>query len=311
VSAEEIRKIVRYRLSPLYVSIHTSNSTLRRRMLGNPHAGDVMPVLRRLVSEGIVLHGQMVVCPGINDGEELERSLVELSGLRPGLATVAVVPVGLTSHRSGLPPLRPVTPGEARETLAMLARLRRRLGDRDGEPFAVAADEYYLLAGRRIPGAKQYGSFEQLGNGVGLVRRFLDEARILFRRGRWEASERGGTVVSGMAPRAYISDFLKEFSRRAHAPFALVPVVNRLMGESVTATGLLAGKDILSALRRAGGGGRHLYIPAVCLRDAGDRFLDNLSPADVARAAGAVVHVFEPTPKGFYETVRDGTISIF
>lgn len=311
VSEEEIRKILRYRLSPLYVSIHTTDSALRRRMLGNPRAAEMMSVLRRLVSNGIVLHGQMVVCPGVNDGEELERSLVHLSALRPGLATVAVVPVGLTSHRSGLPPLRSVTTGEARWTLAMLARLRRRLGDRNGEPFAVAADEYYLLAGRKIPGAKSYGSFAQIGNGVGLVRRFLDDSRSLFRRRKWEAAGGGGTVVSGMAPRTYVSEFLDEFSRRAGAGFSHLAVVNRLMGESVTVTGLLAGKDIVSALRDAAGGGGHVYIPSVCLRDAGDRFLDNLSPADVGREAGAAVHVFEATPKGFYETVREVTISIF
>ena len=109
LSDEEAAKIVRYRLSPLYVSIHTTDPELRRRMLGNPGAADVMRVMRRLIRAGIVLHGQIVVCPGVNDGAELARTLRELSGLRPGLRTVAVVPVGLTSHRAGLPPLRPVT----------------------------------------------------------------------------------------------------------------------------------------------------------------------------------------------------------
>ncbi len=146
-----------------------------------------MEVLRRLVSAGIVLHGQIVVCPGINDGEELARTLVELSGLRPGLSTVAVVPVGLTSHRRGLPPLRAVNRDEARATLALLAGLRRRFGNGEGEPFAVAADEYYLLAGARIPGRRAYGSFAQIGNGVGLLRKFADESRALFRRKEVEA----------------------------------------------------------------------------------------------------------------------------
>src|SRR3989337_2510791 len=136
ISEEEIRKILRYRLSPLYVSIHTTDPVLRGRMLGNPHAADVMEVMRRFVSAGILLHGQIVVCPGINDGVELARSLDALSKIRPRLSTVAVVPVGLTSHRPGLPPLRAVTRDEARATPAMLARLRRRLGDREGEPLA-------------------------------------------------------------------------------------------------------------------------------------------------------------------------------
>ena len=309
ISEEEVRKILRYGLSPLYVSIHTTDNLLRRRMLGNPRAADVMSVMRRLVAAGILLHGQIVVCPGINDGTELERSLVALSGLRPGLATVAVVPVGLTSHRRDLPPLRAVSRDEARATLSLLARLRRSLADRDAEPFAVAADEYYLLAGAKIPGRGAYGSFAQIGNGVGLLRRHRDDSRALFRRKRWKRATAGGTVVSGVSPRSYIADFLKVFSERAGARFVHLPVENRLMGKSVTVTGLLSGGDILSALK--GKRVSRVYLPSVCLREAGDLFLDNLSPEDIARETGATVHLFEPTPQGFYETVCNVTESIF
>jgi putative radical SAM enzyme (TIGR03279 family) len=309
ISEEEIRKIIRYRLSPLYVSIHTTDAPLRKRMLGNPRAADVMEVMRRLVSAGIVIHGQIVVCPGINDGEELARSLETLAGLRPGLLSVAVVPVGLTAHRAGLPPLRAVTREEAKATLSLLARLRRRLGDREGEPFAVAADEYYLLAGKAIPGRRAYGSFSQIGNGVGLLRKFLDESRALFRRKRWKRSDAGGTVITGFSSHPYVIGFLAEFSRRARAPFVPLGVPNRLMGESVTVTGLLGGNDILHALK--GKRVSRIYLPSVCLRDAGDLFLDNLSPADIARETGAEVHLFEPTPARFYETVCNATISIF
>ncbi len=302
LSEEETRKIVRYRLSPLYVSIHTTSPGLRRRMLGNPGARDVMDAMRRLTRAGIVLHGQIVVCPGINDGEELSRTLRELSTLRPGLRTVAVVPVGLTSHRAGLPPLRPVTRKEAGETLDLLRGYRMESG---GEPFAMAADEYYLLAGREIPGRKAYGSFAQIGNGVGLLRAFRDDSAVLFRRKRWAAADApGGTVVTGRSAAGIVSEFLLEFSRRAGAPFRPVPVTNRLMGESVTVTGLLGGKDIVSAVGRNVRG--PLFIPSVTLRDAGDIFLDGLSPEDVSRRVGAEVRVFEPTPRGFHEAVYRG-----
>jgi putative radical SAM enzyme (TIGR03279 family) len=301
VTAEELRKIVRYGLSPLYVSIHTADPRLRRIMLGNPRARDVTEVLGTLVSAGIVLHGQIVVCPGINDGEELRRTLLSLARFRPGLATVAVVPVGLTAHRRGLPPLRPVTRQEAHRTLAMLSSIRRLLGDRGGEPFVQAADEYYLLAGRRIPGRRAYGSFAQTENGVGLLRRFEDAAISLFRRRRWPKAERGATVVTGFSPRRQVSRFLEEFSRRAGAHFRPLPVANRLLGGSVTVTGLLGGADIAEALRRAGA--ERAYIPSVCLRDAGDLFLDGLSPQDVAREAGVEVRLFEATPAGFSDAV--------
>ncbi|OGP34924.1 MAG: hypothetical protein A2X88_03260 [Deltaproteobacteria bacterium GWC2_65_14] len=301
VTEEELRKIERYRLSPLYVSIHTADPALRRAMLGNPHARDVNELLRRLVSAGILLHGQIVVCPGLNDGEKLESTLRSLARFRPGLATVAVVPVGLTAHRRGLPPIRPVSGEEARRTLGMLAALRRRIGDGGGEPFAQAADEYYLLAGKRIPGRQAYGSFAQEGNGVGLLRLFLDQSRSLFRRTRWPKADRGGTVITGLSPREHVAGFLQEFSRRGKTAFRALPVKNRLLGDGVTVTGLLGGSDILDALKgkRAG----RVYIPSVCLREAGDIFLDNLSPEDLARETGTEVRIFEPTPRGFYEAV--------
>jgi putative radical SAM enzyme (TIGR03279 family) len=302
LSEEEAAKIVRYRLSPLYVSIHTTDPDLRRRMLGNPRAADVMRVMRRLLRAGIVLHGQIVVCPGVNDGAELARSLRELSGLRPGLRTVAVVPVGLTSHRAGLPPLRPVTCGQARETLDLLRALGKELGkSADGEPFAVAADEYYLKAGWDVPGRRWYGSFAQIENGVGLVRRFRDESVSLFRRKRWPVAAAGGTVVTGRSASRLVAGFLQEFSSRAGARFVPVPVVNHLMGESVTVTGLLGGNDIAAAVRGKARG--TLYIPSVTLRDAGDLFLDGLSPEEVSRRTGARVTLFEPTPGGFLDAV--------
>jgi len=301
LSEAEMQKIVRYRLSPLYVSIHTTDPGLRRRMLGNPRARDILQVMRRLVRAGITLHGQIVVCPGINDGPELARTLRELSALRPGLRTVAVVPVGLTAHRAGLPPLRPVRPEEARETLGLLRAARLRDGTADGEPFAVAADEYFLIAGRSIPGRDAYGSFAQVGNGVGLVRRFLDESAALLRRKGWPAGARGGSVVTGLSAAPLVSKFLERFSQRAGARFRPLPVRNRLMGDSVTVTGLLGGNDIARAAR--GQGCRTLYIPSVTLRDAGDLFLDGLTPEGLARRTGTEVRVFEPTPRGFHEAV--------
>ncbi len=307
VTDDEIARILRYRLSPLYVSIHTTDAGLRRRMLGNPSAADVMKTMSRLVAAGIRLHGQIVVCPGVNDGEELRRTLADLAALRPGLATVAVVPVGLTAHRRGLPALRPVTPEEARATIALLDRFRRGGGDAGREPFATAADEYYLLAGRKIPGRRAYGSFAQIENGVGLLRQFLDGARALFRRTRWVAADRGGVVASGMSPRSVVSEFLAEFSRRAAARFAHLPARNRLMGESVTVTGLLAGGDIAAAAGRRAG--TRLYVPSVCLRDARDLFLDGMRPADLAHETGAEVRIFDPTPRGFLEAVYNGNMS--
>ncbi|MGE5246884.1 MAG: DUF512 domain-containing protein, partial [Verrucomicrobiota bacterium] len=205
------------------------------------------------------------------------------------------------SHRAGLPPLRPVTPEEARATLGLLRQLRERTAGDGAEPFAVAADEYYLLAGERIPGRRAYGSFAQIGNGVGLLRRFLDESAALFRRKRWPSGAAGGAVVTGYSAAPFVSGFLEEFSRRAAARFRLFPVRNRLMGESVTVTGLLGGGDIADAVASKAAG--TLFLPAVTLRDAGDLFLDGFTPGELSRRTGMEVRVFEPTPRGFLDAV--------
>lgn len=308
ITEEETRKILRYRLSPLYVSIHTTDTALRRKMLGNAEAADIMGVMKRLIRGGITLHGQIVVCPGINDGGELERTIRTLLPLRPGLASVAVVPVGLTAHRQGLPPLRPVSRPEAVETLAMLRRIRLESAEAGGEPFAVAADEYYLTAGEKIPGAKAYGSFAQIENGVGLLRQFLDDGKALFRRKRWQRAEAGGTVVTGLSAKRHVEAFLDEFSRRSRVRFEPLPVENRLMGVSVTVTGLLGGRDILEAVKKRRVS--KVFLPSVTLRDAGDLLLDNVSPGDIARETGAEVLLFEATPRGFFRAVYNTETSI-
>ena len=207
-----------------------------------------------------------------------------------------------TAVAMSFPPSSPVTRGQARETLDLLRALGREFGkSADGEPFAVAADEYYLKAGRDVPCRRSYGSFAQIENGVGLVRRFRDGATSLFRRKRWPGGAAGGTVVTGRSASRLVAGFLEEFSSRAGARFVAVPVVNRLMGESVTVTGLLGGNDIVAAVRGKVRG--TLYIPSVTLRDAGDLFLDGLSPSVLSRRTGAPVALFEPTPRGFFDAV--------
>ncbi|MEW6448101.1 MAG: DUF512 domain-containing protein [Bacillota bacterium] len=176
---EDLERIVRQRLSPLYVSVHTTNPELRVKMLGNPRAAEIDQKLRVLAAGGIVLHTQVVLCPGLNDREELSRTVADLAAFYPAVQSVAIVPVGLTRHREGLYPLRPVTQEEAAEVLQSVAGWQDRYQRLFGSRIVFAADEFYLLAGKPVPAAKEYEGFPQLENGVGLVRRFLDTwARI-------------------------------------------------------------------------------------------------------------------------------------
>jgi putative radical SAM enzyme (TIGR03279 family) len=295
-SEEEVRKILRYGLSPLYVSVHATDDALRRRMLGNGGAVPILPLLARLGKGGIRLEAQVVVCPGWNDGPVLAATIRDLARLRPSVGSVAVVPVGLTSHRRNLPPVEAVTPAMARETLALLSALDRELG-RDGEgPFATAADEYFLLAGRPVPSRRYYGDFSQVENGVGLLRLFRDGAARVLGRKRLPPLL-PGTVVTGLSPARDVTDFLGRLSTRTGVPFPVLPVPNRLLGAAVTVTGLLSGNDILSALgaRRPA----RLYVPDVTLRQEGDRFLDDLTPAALSRGCGSEVVVFPADPAGF------------
>ncbi len=309
VTPEEMSRILNYRLSPLYVSIHTTDAPLRRKMLGNPHAHDIVSVLKQLVRRGITIHGQIVVCPGINDGPVLEKTLTDLMAFRPGLSTIAVVPVGLTSHRERLPKLRTVNAEEACQTIALVDRFRRESGENDGEPFVMSADEYYLLAGKAVPGRGIYGGFAQIENGVGLLRRFLDESSALFRRKRLVGDSRGGVVVTGVSPFPFVSAFLDRYSVVTGAKFETVAVPNRLMGPSVTVTGLVSGGDIVHALQGKKIG--RLFVPSVMLRDAGDLFLDGMTPATLSRKVGADVVLFDPTPADFHESVISGNSPSF
>jgi putative radical SAM enzyme (TIGR03279 family) len=302
---EEVGKILRYRLSPLYVSVHAADDALRRRMLGNGGAAPILPLLARLAAGGIRMETQVVLVPGWNDGAVLADTVRSLARLRPAVESLAVVPVGLTSHRGGLPPLAPVTPTLARETLSLLSSLDRELG-REGEgPFATAGDEFFLLAGRPVPGRGYYGDYPQAENGVGLLRLFREgEGRVLRRKSL--PPLQGGTVVTGLSAEATVRRFLERLSAKTGADFETLAVPNRLLGPTVTVTGLLSGRDVLYALdgRRP----RLLYLPEVTLRQEGDRFLDDLAPGDLSRATGGEVRLFPPDPEGFLAAAsRTGT----
>jgi putative radical SAM enzyme (TIGR03279 family) len=299
----EVQRIVDLRLSPLYISVHATDPVLRHFLLGSPKTikGDLMERLRRLADAGIRLHTQIVLCPGLNDGPHLERTVRELAGLHPGVTTVAVVPVGLTRHRDGLYPLRSITPAEAGATLdavhawqaGFLARHRTRL--------VFAADELYLQAGRPIPPAAAYEGFSVVEDGVGLVRRFEDDFRRLAARpgrSRWRG-ERVVTVVTGELFGPILGRLLERLrvpGLRAEA----VAVPNEFFGRAITVVGLLTGQDIARALS-----GRPLghvvLIPRVALTETKGVFLDDVAPEDLARHLGVPVITVEPSTRGLVD----------
>ncbi len=279
---DAFRRIERQRLSPLYVSVHATDDEVRRMLLGNPQASPVMPALKRLADSGITLHGQIVVCPGLNDGVVLAGTLHDLSALAPALATVAVVPVGLTEHREGLFPLTPFTREDARSALGNIERASERT--RKGPAF-YASDEIYLLAERELPPYEYYGDFEQIENGVGLLR--------LFERGLQETTPKLAgaldaplhvVLLTGTLAAPFIEQAAREsLARHAPVDVSVVPVENRFLGRTVTVAGLLSGDDLARALREAPEADLYL-LPGEALNPDGVT-LDDQSVDDIARRA--------------------------
>jgi len=303
----EVDRILDLRLSPLYISVHATDPALRHFLLGSPKTikGDLMERLRRLADAGVRLHTQIVLCPGLNDGPHLERTVRELSELHPGVNTVAVVPVGLTRHRDGLYPLRSITPEEARATLEAIHGWQADFLDRLGTRLVFAADELYLQARQAIPPAAAYEDFSVVEDGVGLVRRFEDEFRRLAGRPgrpRWRG-QRAATIVTG----ELFGPILTPWLERLRVPGLradVAPVPNEFFGRAITVAGLLTGQDVARALS-----GRPLgdvvLVPRVALTETKGVFLDDVAPEDLSRALGVPIVAVESSARGLIDGLLD------
>lgn len=283
VSGQEWQRILAEKISPIYVSVHTTNPDLRVEMMGNPDAGKIMTQLTELVSAGITVHAQLVLVPGVNDGSELVRSLNDLLVLYPFLESVAVVPVGLTEHRAGQPLLSGFDATSARDVLNIVQPLSSRLRTRLKTSFVYAADEFFVLARADFPPASYYDEFSQLENGVGLSRIFVDDflAELRSHRKR-QRCVRPVVWVTGESSYRLLSHLQHRINFQLGTHVDILCVQNELFGGRVTVTGLLGGQDILRALQAVSGqwgSGATVLIPDITLRE--EQFLDGMSLADI------------------------------
>ncbi len=266
-------------LSPLYVSVHATDVDLRRRVLHNPSAPDVMPQLRRLAGLGVDVHTQIVLVPGLNDGAHLDRSIRDLAGLHPAVRSVSVVPVGLTRFHRGA--CRTHTQPEMRAVFERVGNWQARLRERLGASFAYLSDEWYLRLGEEVPPAGHYDDLDLTENGVGLVRRFLDS--FPDSRRNQVFSEKPGflTLVTGTL-------FAPVLRRTvAHLDGVdVVPVVNRFFGDTVTVAGLLTAEDVVAQLRAHDDLGEVVCLPPAMFGGPEGQSLDGLRPQDVGHALG-------------------------
>lgn len=279
IGEEEIERILDQHLSPLYVSVHATDEAVRGKLIGRQDILPILPLLQRLVAGGIQLHTQIVVCPEINDGACLERTIDDLAALRPGLLSLAIVPVGLTGHRRRLPQLRPFTQPEAAAVLALLHQRQQCYLAETDQRFVFAADELYLQGQVEFPPLEDYEEFPQLENGVGMIPLFRGEAEAVLEEAGPLALG-AVSLITGVSAFDELDRFLRQLSLKTSVPLELHGIHNDFFGGQVTVTGLLTGTDILAQLQGRDLGGA-LLIPDVVLREGEDVFLDEIGRAHV------------------------------
>lgn len=285
VGDEELDRIIRQHLSPLYISVHATEPELRTRMLGNTRYDGLDEKLDRLTAAGIQLHCQIVLCPGWNDGINLDRTISDLARRYPGVQSIAVVPVGLTDYRQNLPLIEPVTTDYARLTLRHVGSVQSRFLKEWDTPFVFLGDEFYILAGESIPPGEHYREFPQIENGVGMVRTFLDDFDEAVQRLDAKAVQKvHATVATGRLFHPYLEDCL----RRTGLDLDVREVENRFWGAGINVAGLLTGSDFVTALRDRVHGDLVL-IPSEAVIGAEGLFLDDMKLSDVERALGVPV----------------------
>ena len=280
----ELDRVIRRRVSPLYVSLHASDPEVRRAMMKNPHAGDILPQLKRLADAGLQFHLQIVLCPGLNDGDVLRRSIDDMLLLYPQARSLAVVPVGLTRHRDKLYPLRTFTREEAEATIDEIEARQAELLREHGTRFVFLADEWYTLCGRSLPAYDAYEGFPQIENGVGLLRLFegdmleaLEEKKPLKRAKRFLAA--GGTSAQ-----AFFAESYRQLLPY-HITLDVRAIRNRFFGESVTVGGLITGGDLVEQLMGEDFG-RALLIPRAMLKADEELFLDGMRKSEAEKKLG-------------------------
>ena len=305
MSDHDIERIIRYRLEPINISFQATNPELRCRMLNNRFAGDALRKVDRLFAGGIEMNGQIVLCKGINDGEELERSIRDLTRYLPLLKSVSVVPVGLTRFREGLCPLEPFTKEDARQVLEMIHRWQKEIFDRYGLHFIHAGDEWYLLAGEEIPEEERYDGYLQLENGVGMLRLLFNEFREAFDRAEGDHEKRFLSIATGQLAYPYIRRMAEKMQEKYPATEIRVYAVrNDFFGERITVSGLVTAQDMIAQLKDKELGDR-LLIPCNMLKADEDVFLDDYTVGQVADALQVPAVIVKSSGQDFVDAVLD------
>ena len=284
-------RIRQYHLSPLYISVHTTDGELREKMVGIPRAAKIMQQLQDFADIGIEMHTQIVLCPGYNDGEVLTRTIRDLATLRPEVLSMAIVPVGLTRFRQACHPLRTFTPEEAAAIVNEVTAFQSEFREKTGCSFVYLSDEFYLRAGREVPPEEIYDGYPQLENGIGLIRSFLtdweDAGGCPPNTSALTESAKATVVISGTAFAPILSKLLQPLSSTVRVE----AVVNEFFGSAINVSGLLTGRDIAADVRSLGISPQQVIIPATTLRKNEQVFLDGMTLDELQQELSTPVRV--------------------
>ncbi|MDX9714780.1 MAG: DUF512 domain-containing protein [Dissulfurispiraceae bacterium] len=300
ISEADKKRIVEQRLSPLYISVHATETSVRNRMLGNPKAADVLKELKFFARSKIRMHAQVVLCPGFNDGKILQKTIADLYKMYPYVVSIAVVPVGITEHRKKA--LRPVDRDDALAALDIINRLQQRFRRKHGEHIVFAADELYIKAGQPIPPLKEYDELHQIENGVGLVAQFISQSRKV----KMPEAKSGRRYIAVTGTSFY--PFLNKFGDRIKKQgfnLDVLAVQNFLFGKGVTVAGLLTGRDIIRALAGNVSKSDTVIIPDIMLKEGDKVFLDDLSVKDIGEMLNTKIAVIRSEPEALVNFISE------
>lgn len=303
MTAYDWRRVFRQMLSPLYISVHATDIEVRKRLLRNKRHPPIMDDIHRLVDGGVIVHTQVVLCQGMNDGEVLDKTISDLAPLYPRVQTLAVVPMGVTDYRLERNTSETYGPAASGRLLKQVRTWQRRFETELGTRFVYPSDEFYLVAGQPLPKAHSYQGFPQLSNGLGGCRIFLDELSLCRKRLPREARTGRVQIVTGTLASSILQRFAEGVTEVLGYETQVVAAVNHWYGASTTVAGLLTGRDVKDALNRAGRADLAL-VPKVMLREDADVFLDDMTVEDVSAAVGRPVLAVPDTPHAAIEALR-------
>ncbi len=302
---KDIERICYYHLSPINISVHTTNPELRCKMLNNRFAGDSLRHLKTLKDAGITMNGQIVLCKNYNDGAELEKTIHDLTEFIPCMQSLSVVPVGLSDHREGLAKLEPFTKEDANKVLDIIHKWQAICREHFNTSFVYASDEWYINAGRELPTEEEYEGYMQIENGVGMMRSLINEVCVELDNLQGDDRKRCVSLATGRLAEKYIDKLCRKVNEKfPNVQIDVYPVDNNFFGNKITVSGLLTGGDIISQLKDKELGD-YLLLPANLLRSGEDVLLDDVTISEIENALQTKVRIVQLSGWSFVEMIID------